>query len=101
VLVTEPTPFGLNDLALAVDMARALGLPFGVVINRSGEHDRIITAYCERDGIDLIAAIPDTRSVAEHYSRGDFIDHLIGLHGDRIGAILDHAGAHRRKGVKR
>ncbi|MBN2078362.1 MAG: ATP-binding protein [Spirochaetes bacterium] len=101
VLVTEPTPFGLNDLSLAVDMARAVGVPFGVVINRSDGNDHLIADYCTAEGIAIITAIPDTRSVAEHYSRGDFIEHLIGLYGDRIQAILDHAGVHGREGAKK
>ncbi len=101
VLVTEPTPFGLNDLSLAVDMARAVGVPFGVVINRSGENDHIVADYCEAEGIDIITTIPDSRSVAEHYSRGDFILHLIGLYGDRIQAIVDHVHVHGREGANK
>lgn len=70
VLVTEPTPFGLNDLKLAVDMARALGLRFGVVVNRSGAGDGRITDYCREEAIPLLAEIPDDRGIAEAYSRG-------------------------------
>jgi len=70
VLVTEPTPFGLNDLKLAVDMVRVLGLRFGVVINRSDSGDDAVRRYCESDGIGILAEIPDDRQVAEAYSRG-------------------------------
>ncbi len=69
-LVTEPTPFGLSDLHLAVEMVRALHLPFGVVINRSDSGDRETRAYCRRHRIDVLAEIPDNRRVAEAYSRG-------------------------------
>jgi MinD superfamily P-loop ATPase len=70
VLVTEPTPFGLNDLKLAVAMARQLALPFGVVVNRAGSGDRRIHEYCEREYIEILSEIPDDRRIAEAYSRG-------------------------------
>ncbi len=70
LLVTEPTPFGLNDLALAVEMVRALKLPFAVLINRADVGDRKVREYCHREGIRIFAEIPDDRRVAEAYSRG-------------------------------
>ena len=70
LLVTEPTPFGLNDLKLAVDMLRALELPFGVVINRSDVGDDEVRAYCLRQDIAILEEIPDDRRVAEAYSQG-------------------------------
>ena len=73
LLVTEPTPFGLNDLKLAVDMVRALDLPFGVVINRADVGDGQTTAYCHQERIDVLARIPDDRQVAETYSRGEMV----------------------------
>ncbi|GMU24881.1 MAG: hypothetical protein AMXMBFR13_49520 [Phycisphaerae bacterium] len=71
VLVTEPTPFGLHDLKLAVDMVRALGLFFGVVINRAGMGDMRTRDYCRAQGIEVLAEIPDDRRIAEAYSRGE------------------------------
>lgn len=73
VLVTEPTPFGLHDLALAVDMVRVLCIPFGVVINRSGIGDNRVLAYCEQQGIPVLKEIPNERKIAEIYSRGEII----------------------------
>jgi MinD superfamily P-loop ATPase len=70
LLVTEPTPFGLHDLQLAVEMVRALGLPLGVVINRARIGDNETHNYCRRQGIEILAEIPDDRRVAEAYSRG-------------------------------
>jgi MinD superfamily P-loop ATPase len=70
LLVTEPTPFGLNDLTLAVEMVRAMKLPFAVVINRTGIGDRKTQEYCRREGIEIMAEIPDDRRVAEAYSKG-------------------------------
>ncbi len=71
LLVTEPTPFGLNDLKLAVEMARALALKFAVVVNRADGGDREVWEYCRRQRIDILAEIPDDRAVAEAYSRGE------------------------------
>jgi MinD superfamily P-loop ATPase len=70
LLVTEPTPFGLNDLKLAVEMIRALHLPFAVVVNRAGVGDQQTQEYCHREAIEILAEIPDDRRVAEAYSGG-------------------------------
>ena len=70
LLVAEPTPFGLNDLQLTVEMLRDLGLPFGAVINRADTGDDGVCGYCHREGIDILLEIPDDRRVAEAYSRG-------------------------------
>jgi len=68
--VTEPTPFGLNDLTLAVDMARELQLPFGVIVNRMGSGDGRVQDYCKKQDIPVLLEIPDDRRIAEAYSRG-------------------------------
>jgi MinD superfamily P-loop ATPase len=73
ILVTEPTPFGLNDLILAVEMVRALGIPFGVVINRSDIGDSKVREYCEAENIPILMEIVDDRKIAEAYSRGEII----------------------------
>ena len=70
LLVTEPTPFGLNDLRLAVEMIRQLGVRHGVVINRADSGDRRVRDYCTLEGIPVLLEIPDDRRVAEAYSRG-------------------------------
>lgn len=70
VLVTEPTPFGLNDLALAVETVRALQMPFGVAINRVGIGDKRVADYCQAENIPILAEIPDDRRVAEAIARG-------------------------------
>jgi len=77
VLVTEPTPFGLYDLTLAVGMVRELGLPFAVAINRSDLGMSELTRYCDSEGIDIILEIPDDRRIAEAYSRGEMIIHAL------------------------
>lgn len=73
LLVTEPTPFGLHDLKLAVDTVRELQLPFGVVVNRMGIGDERVHRYCTDEGIPILLDIPDDRRIAEAYSRGQLI----------------------------
>jgi MinD superfamily P-loop ATPase len=71
LMVTEPTPFGLHDLRLAVEVARdELGLPVGVVINRDGVGDRGVEDYCTAEGIPILMRIPLDRRIAEAYSEG-------------------------------
>lgn len=73
LLVTEPTPFGLNDLELAVGMVRELGLPFAVAINRSDIGNDGVKNYCVKEGIEVVLEIPNDRRIAEAYSRGEMV----------------------------
>jgi MinD superfamily P-loop ATPase len=73
ILVTEPTPFGLNDLGLALGMVRELGLPAGVIINRSDVGDNQTEKYCQKEKIDILMTIPYDRRIAEAYSRGEMM----------------------------
>ena len=70
VLVTEPTPFGFNDLLLAVEVLRKLGIPFGVIINRSDIGDGKTTEYCREENIPVLMEIPFSRDIASAYSKG-------------------------------
>jgi MinD superfamily P-loop ATPase len=71
LLVTEPTPFGLHDLRLAVEVARdELGLPVGVVVNQDGIGDAGVDEYCSREDIPILMRIPLDRRIAEAYSDG-------------------------------
>ena len=70
LLVTEPTPFGLNDLALAVDMLNKLSIPGGVVINRDGIGDSKVEEYCYQKDIPVLLRIPLDIGIAQLYSRG-------------------------------
>ena len=73
VLVTEPTPFGLHDLKLAVDMVRELKSRFGVIVNRAGSGDDRVHRYCREENIPVLLEIPDDRRIAEAYSRGKLV----------------------------
>jgi MinD superfamily P-loop ATPase len=70
ILVTEPTPFGLNDLRLAVETMRELGLPHGAIINRVGVGDARTEEYCKQEGIPILMTIPLDERIARTYSRG-------------------------------
>ena len=73
ILVTEPTPFGLHDLKIAVDTVRQLTIPFGVVINRKGIGDDRVHQFCREQQIPILVEIPDDRRIAEEYSKGNLI----------------------------
>jgi MinD superfamily P-loop ATPase len=70
LLVTEPTPFGLNDLILAVEMVRDLQIPFGVVLNRAGVGDSGVETFCTEENIPILLTIPLDTEIARVYSRG-------------------------------
>ena len=73
ILITEPTPFGLHDLKIAVETMKELRKDFGVVINRYGIGNNDVIDYCENDNIPILAKIPNSRKVAELYSMGKLI----------------------------
>lgn len=70
ILVTEPTPFGLNDLILAVEVLRKLKISFGVVINRSDLGDKKTDEYCKNENISILMRIPFKKEIAAAYSKG-------------------------------
>lgn len=90
LLVTEPTPFGLNDLKLAVEMVRALKMPFGVIINRAGLGDHETQSYCKTNRIRILAEIPDDREIAEAYSRGEMACEAIPKYGSVFVRLLSN-----------
>jgi MinD superfamily P-loop ATPase len=73
LLVTEPTPFGLHDLKLAVGVARELGVPMGVVINRAGLGDQRVEEYCAQEELPILLRIPFERKIAEAIARGSVL----------------------------
>jgi len=73
ILVTDATPFGLNDLKLAIEVTRVMNLTFAVVVNRADLGTREVFNYCDTEGIQILAEIPDDRRIAEAYSKGRMI----------------------------
>lgn len=70
ILVAEPTPFGLHDLKITVQVLKDLRVPMGVIINRAGLGDRKVYEYCEKENIPVLLEIPFSKKIAELYSRG-------------------------------
>ena len=89
VLVTEPTPFGLHDLKLAVEMTREMSLRPVVVINRSDVGNDQTKNYCEMQRIEIIAEIPESRDVATCYSRGLLPVNELDWYKDTLRPIVD------------
>jgi MinD superfamily P-loop ATPase len=81
LLVTEPTPFGLNDLKLAVDLVRKMNLPFAVAVNRYGLGNDDVEKYCEAEEIEVVLKLPDDRRIAEAYSTGQMIIDALSEYG--------------------
>jgi MinD superfamily P-loop ATPase len=90
VLVTEPTPFGLHDLQLALETVRRMGIPCCVVVNRAGIGDSRVSDFCAAEGVPVALEIEDNRRIAEACSRGEvfaatdagFADDLRGFASD-------------------
>jgi len=70
ILVTEPTPFGLYDLKLAIEVVKHMHIPFGVVINRDGIGDNRVEFYCKKKHIPVLLKIPEQQKIALLYSKG-------------------------------
>jgi MinD superfamily P-loop ATPase len=89
LLVTEPTPFGLHDLRLAVEVARdELGLPVGVVVNQDGVGDAGVDDYCSEERIPILMRIPLDRRIAEAYSEGIAIVDALPEYRDRFTELM-------------
>ncbi len=87
LLVTEPTPFGLHDLQLAVETVRELAAPFAVALNRAGSGDDRVQRYCRDAGIPILLEIPDDRRIAESYSRGRLVVEDLPEYRERFAAL--------------
>ncbi len=92
----------MNDLKLALGMIREVGIPFGVVVNRAGMGDGRVKEFCEKENIDLIARIPESREMAERYSGGEFAYFFIQEFQDKLDSIISGTGIKRDlKGILR
>jgi len=100
LLVTEPTPFGLSDLRLAVEVMAKLGVPCGVLINRSGEGDEATEAFCASKDLPLLGRIPFSRAVAEAYARGQHPVHALPGLGRRFEEILERTLDAAQRGLR-
>lgn len=87
LLVTEPTPFGMNDLQLAVEMVREVGIPFAVIINRADLGDERVQEYCSKEGIPILMEIPEDREIAKTYSTGGLVLKNIPAYSGKFGIL--------------
>ena len=92
VLITEATPFGLNDLKLAVETMRVLKQNFGVIINRDGIGDESVQQYCQNENIPIITKIKNDKEVAKLYSKGELIYPKISHFKDSLDDIVEFIG---------
>jgi MinD superfamily P-loop ATPase len=90
LLVTEPTPFGLHDLKLAVGAVRILGIPCGLVINRSDMGDDRVRKYAEEAYLPILMEIPFDRRIAEAYSRGRMIVEVMPEWKEKFVRLYEH-----------
>jgi len=94
LLVTEPTPFGLNDLVLAVDVLKVMGIPHGLVINQYDTGDGAVEAYAKQNGIPVLMRIPFDRTIAEHYSKGINMVEKDGDYAEKFRALFKDIRKH-------
>jgi len=90
VLVTEPTPFGLHDLKLAVGLALKMKIPTGIVVNRSDSDNDLISDYAKEAGLPILGRIPFKREYAEAYSKGQIIAEIFPELQDNLCSIFEN-----------
>lgn len=78
ILVTEPTAFGLHDLKMAVELVKEFNIPFGLVVNKYNENNRILDKYINEEKINVLGHIPYNKEAAKKYSKGDMLIDLKG-----------------------
>lgn len=100
LLVTEPTPFGLNDLELAAGAVRTLGIPHGIVVNRSDLGDGRVREFAEREEIPILMEIPFDRGIAEAYSRGEALVDARPEYREKFQELAERAETLARGGVR-
>jgi MinD superfamily P-loop ATPase len=89
IMVTEPTPFGLNDLEIAVEAIKDLGISIGVVINRSDIGDSAVRDFCRNRGLPLLMEIPHHRRIAEGYAKGALLIESMPEYADKFKKLTD------------
>ena len=100
ILITEPTPFGLHDLTLAVDTMRELEKNFGVIVNRHGIGNNDVLTYCQKKNIPVISKLPNDRRIAELYSRGSLIYQKIPEFKKQLVNIADYLLKLQEEGIR-
>ena len=76
ILVTEPTPFGLHDLKLTVELLKDIKKPFGVIVNKSGLGNADVYSFLEKESIELLGEIPFDKAYASQYAKGELLENI-------------------------
>jgi len=93
LLVTEPTPFGLHDLKLAVELTQTLGIPAGVVLNRDGLGDQQVEAYCMQEGFPILMRIPLDERIGRALAQGTLLVEAFPSHKSQFLKTYDYIEA--------
>jgi MinD superfamily P-loop ATPase len=89
LLVTEPTPFGLHDLKLAVETVKILGIPHGLVINRAGLGNDDVKIYAEKENLPILMEIPFDKRIAQIYSKGQMVVDELPEYKEKFQALFE------------
>lgn len=89
VIVSEPTPFGVSDMKMVVEMLRELNIPFGVVVNKAGLGDNEIYIYCEQEKIEILEEIPFDIELSKNYAHGRIFTELSNKYTSKFINILE------------
>jgi len=89
ILVTEPTPFGLHDLKLTIDMLKVIDKPYGVIVNKAGLGNEEIYQYLEKENIELLGEIPYNKEYAAKYATGGLLNNIPGKFKNYYSEIID------------
>jgi len=66
LLVAQPTPMGVHDLELAVEMLGRLSIPTGIVINKStARGDALVERLARSKGIPVLGRIPEDDRIGD------------------------------------
>lgn len=77
IVVTEPTPFGVSDMKMVVEMLREMKIPFGVFVNKADLGDMEVYDYCREEKIEILGEIPFDKDIATYYSKGEIFSNFI------------------------
>ncbi|MCT4563212.1 MAG: ATP-binding protein [Maledivibacter sp.] len=88
IIVSEPTPFGVSDMKMVVEMLRNMNIPFGVVVNKVGLGDEEIYRYCDEENIEILQEIPFDREIAKLYASGNILSNELQSYKEKFEAIL-------------
>lgn len=89
IIVSEPTPFGVSDMKMVVEMLRNMSIKFGVVINKAGLGNDEIYKYCDSEGIEILGEIPFNKEIAKLYASGEILSYKIDSYKKTMLSILN------------